>query len=104
MSQTTQFSFVTLVSAKTAHNMDKLKTYLEITAKKIVDEHALASHDYANRRNSRDNGNGNDHGNNNIRNNENDTIFGSTFSNLKINTGFQEYRGKMKKYYEKSSC
>ena len=79
MSQTTQFSFVTLVSAKTAHNMDKLKTYLELTAKKIVDEHALASHDYANRRNSRDNGNGNDNVNNNIRNNENDTIFGSTF-------------------------
>ena len=106
MSQTTQFSFVTVVSAKTAHNIDKLKTYLDITAKKIVDECALSSHDHDNamRRNSRGNSHGNGHGNNNIQNNENDTIFGSTFSNLKINTGFEEYRGKMKKYYEKSSC
>ena len=102
MSQTTQFSFVTVVSAKTAHNIDKLKTYLDITAKKIVDECALSSHDHDNamRRNSRGNSHGNGHGNNNIQNNENDTIFG----NLKINTGFEEYRGKMKKYYEKSSC
>ena len=119
MSETTQFSFVILVSAKTAHNIDKLKTYLDVSAKKIVDECARASHDHDNamRRNSycgitnhnnHNNNNNNNRlntGNNsNIGNNENDTMFGSTFSNLNINIGFQEYRGKMKKYYEKSSC
>jgi small GTP-binding protein len=111
MSQT-QFSFVTLVSAKTAHNIDKLKTHVEITAKKIIDEHACASHEYANirRRNNRGNSsNSSNDANANANTNtdanaENDTIFGSTFSNMDMKIRFSEYRDKVKKYYEYSHC
>ena len=104
-----QFTFITLVSAKTGHNIDKLKFHLELTAKKIVDECARRSHEFVNtRRNSRgitDNNNGD----NNIgmnSNNANDSIFGSTFSNMnmKINVDLSEYKEKMKRYYENPRC
>ena len=110
-----QFIFITLVSAKSGHNIDKLKLYLELTAKKIVDECARTSHEFANiRRNSRGiNGNKNDNNNNNSdgnigmnSNNANDTIFGSTFSNInmKINVDLSEYKEKMKRYYDNPHC
>lgn len=100
-----QFTFITLISAKTGYNMDKLKLNLEITAKKIVDEHARTSHEFVNtQRNSRGINNNMNRTNSNIGNNANDTIFGSTFSNMKINVDLLEYRDKMKKYYENSHC
>ena len=109
-----QFTFITLVSAKTGHNIEKLKFHLELTAKKIVDECARRSHEFANtRRNSRgitDNNNGINNGmnlNNGINsNNANDSIFGSTFSNMnmKINVDLSEYKEKMKRYYENPRC
>ena len=100
----TQFTFITLVSAKTGYKIDKLNFHLELTAKKIVDEYARTSHEFANmRRNSRGGGSGSD---SNIENNANDTIFGSGFSNINMNIGINlsEYRDKMKKYYENSRC
>lgn len=101
-----QFTFITLVSAKTGHNIDKLKFHLELTAKKIVDECACRSHDFANtRRNSR--GLNDNNGINGINlNNANDTVFGSTFSNInmKINVDLSEYKEKMKRYYENPRC
>lgn len=107
MSQT-QFSFVTLVSAKSAHNIDKLKTHVESTAKKIIDEYACASHEYANIRRHRDNSsNSNAGANANANadgNAENGTIFGSTFSNMDMKIRFSEYGNKMKKYYENTHC
>lgn len=107
MSQT-QFSFVTLVSAKTAHNIDKLKTHVESTAKKIIDEYACASHEYANIRRHRDNSSNSNAGANANANNdgnaENGTIFGSTFSNMDMKIRFSEYGDKMKKYYENTHC
>jgi small GTP-binding protein len=117
-----QFTFITLVSAKTGHNIDKLKFHLELTAKKIVDECARRSHEFANtRRNSRgitDNNNGINgnigmNGNNGMNSNnsnnangDNDTVFGSTFSNInmKINVDLSEYKEKMKRYYENPRC
>jgi small GTP-binding protein len=105
-----QFIFITLVSAKSGHNIDKLKLHLELTAKKIVDEYARTSHEFANmRRNSRGmNGNKNDNINSDssMGNNTNDTIFGSTFSNInmKINIDISEYKEKMKRYYENPHC
>lgn len=109
-----QYTFITLVSAKSGHNIDKLKFHLELTAKKIVDECARTSHEFANiRRNSRGiNGNKNDNNNNNNSdgnigmnsNNANDTIFGSTFSNMKMNVDLSEYKEKMKRYYDNPHC
>lgn len=97
-----QFTFITLVSAKTGYNIDKLKFHLEVTAKKIVDDYARTSHEFANmRRNSSMINNGT---NSNTGNNDNDTIFGSTFSNMKMNVDLVEYREKMKAYYENSRC
>ena len=117
-----QFSFVTLVSAKTAHNIDKLKTHVETTAKKIIDEYACASHEYANIRRHRDNrGNSSNssnagtnaganvganaaNANANSNTNADDTIFGSTFSNVDMKVRFSEYGDKVKKYYENTHC
>lgn len=87
----TQFGLITLVSAKTGYNIDKLKLHLDVTVKKYIDENAHASHEH---RNKLDNNNNN---NSNIENSSNDTIFGSTFSNMKINFGLLEYKEKMKK-------
>lgn len=104
MSQT-QFSFVTLVSAKTAHNIAKLKTHVETTAKKIIDEHACASHEYANIRRHRGNSsNSSNDANANANTNADDTTFGSTFSNMDMKVRFSEYGDKVKKYYENTHC
>ena len=100
-----QYTFITLVSAKTGHSIDKLKINLEHTAKKIVDECARTSHEFANMH--RNNRGMNNHNHNNIgmnSNDANDTIFGSTFSNMKMNVDLSEYRDKMKNYYENSRC
>ena len=100
-----QFTFITLVSAKSGHNIDKLKNHLEYSAKKIVDEFARTSHEFANmHRNNREMNNHNNNNNSNIGNGDNDTIFGSTFSNMKMNVDISEYRDKMKNYYENSRC
>jgi 50S ribosomal subunit-associated GTPase HflX len=103
-----QFIFITLVSAKSGHNIDKVKLHLELTAKKIVDECARTSHEFANmNRNSRGINNGmNNDTNSNNANGDNDTIFGSTFSNInmKINVDLSEYKEKMKRYYENPRC
>jgi small GTP-binding protein len=106
-----QFTFITLVSAKTGYNIDKLKFHLDLTAKKIVDECARRSHDKATnmRRNSRgiaDNNNNINSNNSNNANCDNDTVFGSTFSNInmKINVDLSEYKEKMKRYYENPRC
>ncbi len=90
----TQFDFITLVSAKKGYNIDNLKLHLNATVKKYIDEHARVSHD-RNKFNNSSNINSNI--NSNIENSSNDTIFGSTFSNMKINLGFSEYKEKMKK-------
>jgi small GTP-binding protein len=98
----TELTFITMVSAKTGYNIDKLKFHLELAAKKIVDEHARTSHEFANmRRNGRATNNGT---NSNTRNNDSDTIFGSTFSDMNMNVDLAEYREKMKAYYENSRC
>lgn len=110
-----QFPFITLVSAKTGYNIDKLKFHLELNAKKIVDESARRSHEFANmHRNSRGINNGNNNSSNNNgdgnigmnSNNSNDTIFGSTFSNIntKLSLDISEYKEKMKRYYENPHC
>ncbi len=99
-----EFTFITLVSAKTAHNIDKLKIQLEIIAKKILDEHARISHENASMRlNSQRVNNDSNIG---MNSNTNDTIFGSTFSNInmKINVNLLEYKEKMKRYYENPHC
>ena len=90
INQTQQFDLITLVSAKTGYNIDNLKLHLDVTVKKYIDENARASHDYRNKFNKSNN-------NSNIENSSNDTIFGSTFSNMKINFGLSEYKEKMKK-------
>ena len=89
----TQFGLITLVSAKSGYNIDKLKLHLDVIVKKYIDENAHASHEH--HRNKFNNSN-NDN-NSNIENSSNDTIFGSTFSNMKINFGLSEYKEKMKK-------
>ena len=106
-----QYTFITLVSAKSGHNIDKFKLHLELTAKKIVDECARTSHEFANMRRNIRGTNGNNNGNNNSdgnigtnSNNANDTIFGSTFSNMKINVDLSEYKEKMKRYYDNPHC
>lgn len=90
----TQFGFITLVSAKSGYNIDKLKLHLDVTVKKYIDENAHASH-HEHPRNIFNNSNNNT--NSNIENSSNDTIFGSTFSNMKINFGLSEYKEKMKR-------
>ena len=98
-----QFTFITIVSAKTGYNIDKLKFHLERNAKKIVDECARSSHEFST--NMHRNNRGVNNGNGNIQNKENDTtIFGSTFSNMKINIDLSEYKEKMKRYYENPHC
>lgn len=91
----TQFIYISIVSAKSSHNIDKLKTYLEVVAKKIVEERATHIHLHAN-------SNSNVGNNSNIGDNKNDTIFGSKFSNININ--ISEYGDKMKKYYDDAHC
>ena len=91
----TQFIYISIVSAKNSHNIDKLKTYLEVVAKKIVEERATHIHLHAN-------SNSNVGNNSNIGDNKNDTIFGSKFSNININ--ISEYGDKMKKYYDDAHC
>ena len=97
-----RFITIILVSAKTGYNIDKLKYHFEQTAKKIVDECARHRHELANvRQSGRVTNNGI---NSSSENCNNDTIFGSTFSNMKINVDLKEYREKMKTYYENSRC
>ena len=91
----TQFIYISIVSAKSSHNIDKLKTYLEVVAKKIVEERATHIHLHANSNSNDNNSNIGD-----IGENKNDTIFGSKFSNINIS----EYRDKMKKYYDDTHC
>jgi Ras-related protein Rab-5C len=91
----TQFIYISIVSAKSSHNIDKLKTYLEVVAKKIAEERATHIHLHAN-------SNSNAGNNSNIGDNKNDTIFGSKFSNININ--ISEYGDKMKKYYDDARC
>ena len=91
----TQFIYISIVSAKNSHNIDKLKTYLEVGAKKIIEERATHIQLHAN-------SNSNVGNNSNIGDNKNDTIFGSKFSNININ--ILEYRDKMKKYYDDTHC
>jgi small GTP-binding protein len=86
-----QFGLITLVSAKTGYNIDNLKLHLDATVKKYIDENAQASHEHRNKFNNSNNNNSN------IENSSNDTIFGSTFSNMKINFGLSEYKEKMKR-------
>ena len=91
----TQFIYISIVSAKSSHNIDKLKTYLEVVAKKIIEERATHIQLHAN-------SNSNVGNNSNIGDNKNDTIFGSKFSNININ--ISEYGDKMKKYYDDARC
>ena len=91
----TQFIYISIVSAKSSHNIDKLKTYLEVVAKKIIEERATHIQLHAN-------SNSNVGNNSNIGDNKNDTIFGSKFSNININ--ISEYGDKMKKYYDDAHC
>ena len=91
----TQFTYISIVSAKSSHNIDKLKTYLEVVAKKIIEERATHIHLHAN-------SNSNVGNNSNIGDNKSDTIFGSKFSNININ--ISEYGDKMKKYYDDAHC
>ena len=94
----TQFIYISIVSAKSAHNIDKLKTYLEVVAKKIVEERATHIHLHANSNSNV----GNNSNIGDIGDNKNDTIFGSKFSNMNIN--ISEYGDKMKKYYDATHC
>ena len=91
----TQFIYISIVSAKNSHNIDKLKTYLEVVAKKIIEERATHIQLHAN-------SNSNVGNNSNIGDNKNDTIFGSKFSNININ--ITEYGDKIKKYYDDAHC
>ena len=97
----TQYAFISLVSAKSAHNIDKLKMHLEVVARKIVEERATIHH--VNVHANSINGNSNNH-NSNSNNNNNDTIFGSIFSNMNMNINLSEYGDKMKKYYDGAHC
>ena len=86
----TQFNSITLVSAKSGYNIDNFKLHLDVTVKKYIDENARASHEHRNKFNTSNN-------NSNIENTSNDTIFGYTFSNMKVNAGLLEYKEKIKK-------
>ena len=92
-----RIAFITIVSAKTGHNMDRFKFHLEQTAKKIVDECARTSHEIGIVH-------GNSNTSSNIDNEANGTIFGSAFSNMKMKVDLREYRESVKKYYENSRC
>ena len=95
------YTFISLVSAKSAHNIDKLKMHLEVVARKIVEERATIHH--VNVHANSINGNSNNR-NSNSNNNNNDTIFGSIFSNMNMNINLSEYGDKMKKYYDGAHC
>jgi small GTP-binding protein len=97
-----QIAFITIISAKTGHNVDRFKFHMEQTAKKIVDECARTENTSA-RRVTND-GAVHDTGSSNIENGANGTIFGSAFSNMKMKVELQEYRESVKKYYENSRC
>ena len=100
-----QFTFITLVSAKTGHKIDKLNFNLELIAKKIVDEHARTSHEFANMRRNIRGMTGGSSSDSNIENNANDTIFGSAFSSINMSiVDLSEYREKMKRYYDNPRC
>ena len=96
-----QYTFISIVSAKSSHNIDKLKMHLEVSARKIVEECATIHH--ANVHANSINGNSNNR-NSNSNNNNNDTIFGSRFSNMNMNINLSEYGDKMKKYYDGAHC
>ena len=98
----TQHAFISLVSAKSAHNIDKLKTHLEVAARKIVEECA-STNSNVNASSNSINVNSNNR-NSNSNNNNNDTIFGSIFSNMNMNINLSEYGDKMKKYYDGAHC
>jgi len=96
----TQYTFISLVSARSAHNIDKLKMHLEIVARNLVEERAtIHANAFANANSINGNANNN---NSNSNNNKNDTIFGSRFSNININ--LSEYGDKMKNYYDGAHC
>ena len=102
-----QFVFISLVSARSAHNIDKLKMHLEVAARKIVEERATHIHIHASSNANSINNNGNNANNtsnSNNKNNNNDTIFGSRFSNMNMNLNLSEYGDKMKKYYDGANC
>ena len=99
----TQHAFISLVSAKSAHNIDKLKTHLEVAARKIVEERATSTNTNVNASPNNINGNSNNN-NSNSNNNKNDTIFGYKFSNMNMNINLSEYGDKMKKYYDGAHC
>jgi small GTP-binding protein len=90
-----QYTFISIVSAKSAHNIDKLKTHLEVAARKIVEERAKSTNT---------NVNASPNISNNSNNNKNDTIFGSRFSNINMSINFSEYGDKVKKYYDGAHC
>jgi small GTP-binding protein len=90
-----QYTFISIVSAKSAHNIDKLKTHLEVAARKIVEERATSTNT---------NVNASPNISNNNKNNKNDTIFGSRFSNINMSINFSEYGDKVKKYYDGAHC
>ena len=73
-----------------------LNKYVEVVARKIVEERALAT---SMRVNLDASANANNRNSNN-NNNKNDTIFGSKFANI----NFSEYGDKMKKYYDGVHC
>ena len=98
-----QYTFISLVSAKSAHNIDKLKTHLEVAARKIVEERATSTNTNVNASPNNINGNSNNN-NSNSNNNKNDTIFGYKFSNMNMNINLSEYGDKMKKYYDGAHC
>ena len=83
-------------------NIDKLKTHLEVAARKIVEECA-STNSNVNASSNSINVNSNNR-NSNSNNNNNDTIFGSIFSNMNMNINLSEYGDKMKKYYDGAHC
>ncbi len=98
-----QYTFISLVSAKSAHNIDKLKMHLEVTARKIVEERATI-HANGNANSINGNASNNNNQNSNSNSNKNDTIFGSRFSNMNMNINLSEYGDKIKKYYDGAHC
>ncbi len=98
-----QYTFISLVSAKSAHNIDKLKMHLEVTARKIVEERATI-HANGNANSINGNASNNNNQNSNSNSNKNDTIFGSRFSNMNMNLNLSEYGDKIKKYYDGAHC
>ena len=101
-----QYTFISIVSARSAHNIDKLKMHLEIVARKIVEErttiHINGNANINNNINCINASNNNNNSNN--KNNNNDTIFGYKFSNINLDINLSEYGDKMKKYYDGAHC